>query len=434
MGCSANESLKEFYMTNNSIQKSTLSSTIPWVVGAVILIILPYFFTGGGSITIMNQIGITIVLAMSYNMLLGQGGMLSFGHAVYMGIGGFVAVHVMNLVENEYMWLPLPFLPLVGGLVGLGFATIIGSFSTRKAGTVFAMISLGIGELIAACCIIITVFFGGEEGISGDRTMAPPTFGIEFISQKEVYFLIAFWVLLSTFCMYLFTQTPVGKMANAVRDNPERAEFVGYSMRWVRFVSFCAAGFFAGVAGALFAINYEILTEQNLNLNMSFQVLLATYIGGVGFFLGPIFGAILFTLLQTVIGLQTDLWALYTGLVFILMVMFLPAGLTGFFAMHMIPIQLGRFGMLIKPYLKIFLPGLAFLIGTIALIELINHVRHHGEEQFMTLFWVEFDTTSFIPWVLFVLMTIVGFYISRIFAKEVAEAWGDATFVEGERR
>ncbi|MFL2793578.1 MAG: branched-chain amino acid ABC transporter permease [Paracoccaceae bacterium] len=420
-------------MNNSVMQKSALYSTLPWIVAAAILIMLPYIFTGGGSITIMNQIGITIVLAMSYNMLLGQGGMLSFGHAVYMGIGGFVAVHVMNLVENEYMWLPLPFLPLVGGLVGLGFATIIGSFSTRKAGTVFAMISLGIGELIAACCIIITVFFGGEEGISGDRTMAPPTFGIEFISQKEVYFLIAFWVLLSTLVMYLFTQTPVGKMANAVRDNPERAEFVGYSQRWVRFVSFCAAGFFAGVAGALFAINYEILTEQNLNLNMSFQVLLATYIGGVGFFLGPIFGAVLFTLLQTVIGLQTDLWALYTGLVFILMVMFLPAGLTGLFAMHMIPIQLGRFGMLIKPYSKIFLPGLAFVTGAIALIELINHVRHHGEEQFMTLFWVEFDTTSFLPWALFALMTFVGFYISRIFAKEVAEAWGEATFVEGER-
>ena len=421
-------------MNDNAMQKSALSPAMPWILAAAILIVLPFIFTGGGSITIMNQIGITIVLAMSYNMLLGQGGMLSFGHAVYMGIGGFVAVHVMNIVENEYLWLPLPFLPLVGGLVGLGFATIIGSFSTRKAGTVFAMISLGIGELIAACCIIITVFFGGEEGISGDRTMAPPTFGIEFITQKEVYFLIAFWVLLSTFCMYLFTQTPVGKMANAVRDNPERAEFVGYSQRWVRYVSFCAAGFFAGVAGALFAINYEILTEQNLNLNMSFQVLLATYIGGVGFFLGPIFGAILFTLLQTVIGLQTDLWALYTGLVFILMVMFLPAGLTGLFAMHMIPIQLGRVGMLIKPYSKIFLPGLAFVIGIIALIELINHVRHHGEEQFMTLFWVEFDTTSFVPWVLFALMTIVGFYISRIFAKEVAEAWGEATFVEGERR
>ena len=421
-------------MVNGTNNTMSMSSVLPWIIAAIALIILPFVFTGGGSITIMNQIGITIVLAMSYNMLLGQGGMLSFGHAVYMGLGGFVAVHVMNIVEYQEIWLPLPFLPLVGGLVGLGFATIIGSFSTRKAGTVFAMISLGIGELIAACCIIITVFFGGEEGISGDRTMAPPTFGIEFISQKEVYFLIAFWVLLSTFLMYLFTQTPVGKMANAVRDNPERAEFVGYSMRWVRFVSFCAAGFFAGVAGGLFAINFEILTELNLNLNASFTVLLATYIGGVGFFLGPIVGAILFTLLQTVIGLKTDLWALYTGVVFILTVMFLPAGITGFFAMHLVPWHLGRFGMLLKPYAKIFLPALMFVIGAVGLTELVNHSRHHGDEVLMTLFWVEFNTKSAVPYIVLVLLTAVGFWFSRLFAREVKEAWGDATFVEGQGR
>ncbi len=421
-------------MANGTNNTMSMSSVLPWIIAAIALVILPFVFTGGGSITIMNQIGITIVLAMSYNMLLGQGGMLSFGHAVYMGLGGFVAVHVMNIVEYQEIWLPLPFLPLVGGLVGLGFATIIGSFSTRKAGTVFAMISLGIGELIAACCIIITVFFGGEEGISGDRTMAPPTFGIEFISQKEVYFLIAFWVLVSTFLMYLFTQTPVGKMANAVRDNPERAEFVGYSMRWVRFVSFCAAGFFAGVAGGLFAINFEILTELNLNLNASFTVLLATYIGGVGFFLGPIVGAILFTLLQTVIGLKTDLWALYTGVVFILTVMFLPAGLTGFFAMHLVPWHLGRFGMLLKPYAKIFLPALMFVIGAVGLTELVNHSRHHGDEVLMTLFWVEFNTKSAVPYIVLVLLTAIGFWFSRLFAREVKEAWGDATFVEGQGR
>ncbi len=421
-------------MANGTNNTMSMSSVLPWIIAAIALVILPFVFTGGGSITIMNQIGITIVLAMSYNMLLGQGGMLSFGHAVYMGLGGFVAVHVMNIVEYQEIWLPLPFLPLVGGLVGLGFATIIGSFSTRKAGTVFAMISLGIGELIAACCIIITVFFGGEEGISGDRTMAPPTFGIEFISQKEVYFLIAFWVLVSTFLMYLFTQTPVGKMANAVRDNPERAEFVGYSMRWVRFVSFCAAGFFAGVAGGLFAINFEILTELNLNLNASFTVLLATYIGGVGFFLGPIVGAILFTLLQTVIGLKTDLWALYTGVVFILTVMFLPAGLTGLFAMHLVPWHLGRFGMLLKPYAKIFLPALMFVIGAVGLTELVNHSRHHGDEVLMTLFWVEFNTKSAVPYIVLVLLTAVGFWFSRLFAREVKEAWGDATFVEGQGR
>ena len=181
-------------MSNSvSSPKKNYSNIIPWVIGGILLLVLPFIFSDLGSLTIMNQIGITIVLAMSYNMLLGQGGMLSFGHAVYMGVGGFVAVHVMNFVENDGWPLPLPLLPLVGGLVGLGLATIVGSFSTRKAGTTFAMISLGIGELIAACCIIITVFFGGEEGISGDRTMGLSTFGVEFITQIEVYFLIASW-------------------------------------------------------------------------------------------------------------------------------------------------------------------------------------------------------------------------------------------------
>ncbi len=410
------------------------SKTIPWAIGGLLLLVLPFIFSGGGSLTIMNQIGITIVLAMSYNMLLGQGGMLSFGHAVYMGVGGFVAVHVMNFVEQDGWPLPLPLLPLVGGLVGLSLATIVGSFSTRKAGTTFAMISLGIGELVAACCIIVTVFFGGEEGISGDRTMGLPTFGVEFISQLEVYFLIAFWVFVSVFLMYLFTQTPVGKMANAVRDNPERAEFVGYSMRWVRFFSFCGAGFFAGIAGALFAINFEILTEENLGLAMSFNVLLATYIGGVGFFLGPVVGAVLFTLLQTVIGLQTDLWALYTGVVFILIVMFLPAGLTGLFAMHMVPWQLGRMNILARPYSKIAIPVILFVIGAVCLTELINHVRHHGEEQMMTLFWVEFDTTAPLPWALIIAFLVCGFILSRLFMRELKEAWSNATFVEGERR
>ena len=419
---------------NSNSNSIFLSPAFPWVLGIIILIVLPFLFSGAGSITIMNQIGITIVLAMSYNMLLGQGGMLSFGHAVYMGLGGFVSVHVMNFVENDGLWLPLPLLPLVGGLVGLGMATIIGSFSTHKAGVVFAMISLGIGELLAAMCIIITVFFGGEEGISGDRTWAPPVFGSEFITQKEVYFLIAFWVIVSTFFMYLFTQTPIGKMANAVRDNPERAEFVGYSMRWVRFVSFCAAGFFAGISGALFAINFEILTEENLNLAMSFNVLLAAYIGGVGFFIGPIVGAVLFTLLQTVVGLQTDLWALYTGVIFVLMVMYLPAGLTGLFAMHIVPFQLGRINMLIKPYLKIFLPVVALVIGLICLTELVNHVRHHSDEPSMTLFWITFETSSSIPWVFFVALIILGSLFSRIFGKEVYEAWGNANFVDDNRR
>ena len=109
-----------------------------------------------------------------------------------------------------------------------------------------------------------------------------PFFGIEFFKQVEVYYLTAFWLMLSAILIYLFSGTPIGRMANAVRDNPERTEFLGYSARWVRFYSFCASGFFCGIAGALFAINFEILTEESLNFATSGTILLLTFLGGAG--------------------------------------------------------------------------------------------------------------------------------------------------------
>ena len=149
-------------------------------------------------------------------------------------------MHLINKVEFDGWWIPLPLLPLLGGLFGLFFAFLIGSFSTRRAGTVFAMISLGVGELIAACSIIIVVFFGGEEGVSGDRTMGPEVFGLDFASQQEVYYLTVIWLIVAALGMFLFSRTPIGRIANAVRDNEERAEFLGYSQRNVRWMSFCA--------------------------------------------------------------------------------------------------------------------------------------------------------------------------------------------------
>ena len=167
----------------------------PWLTAAVVLALLPQVFTNNSALTIMNQMSITIVFALAYNMLLGQGGMLSFGHAVYAGVGGFACMHIMNM-SDFFASIPLVILPIFGGLFGMGLAMIVGSFSTRSAGTVFAMISLGVGELIAACSVIIVAFFGGEEGISGDRTYAQQFFGVEFLQQEEVYYLTAAWVLI----------------------------------------------------------------------------------------------------------------------------------------------------------------------------------------------------------------------------------------------
>ena len=115
----------------------TLARALPWIIATAFLMVMPLIFTQNSAITIMNQMAITIVFALAYNMLLGQGGMLSFGHAVYMGLGGFLCVHLMNYVENFEIPLPLPLLPLFGGIFGMGFAMLIGTFSTRNAGTVF---------------------------------------------------------------------------------------------------------------------------------------------------------------------------------------------------------------------------------------------------------------------------------------------------------
>jgi branched-chain amino acid transport system permease protein len=411
---------------------SMILPAAPWIIGALLLCVLPWIFDNNSSITIMNQMWITVIFALAYNMLLGQGGMLSFGHAVYMGMGGFFCMHVMNYVEDFGLPLPLPLLPLFGGLFGMGFAMLIGAFSTSGAGTRFAMISLGVGELIAACSIIIVAFFGGEEGISGDRTYGLPFFGVEFLKQIEVYYLISFWLLLSAFLMYLFSRTPVGRMANAVRDNPERAQFLGYSSRWVRFYSFMASGFFCGIAGALFAINYEILTEENLNASSSGVILLITFLGGVGFFFGPIIGAIAFTLLQTVLSLETELWAFYAGTLFLATVMYFPGGLAGLLMMHVPVFRLGNQKKLIMPYLKTLLPGAIGILGVAALVEMIFHYRHAalGDNE-MTIFWTTVDSHAILPWVIASVVTVVALYITKTNAPDLYETWGEANTPSG---
>jgi len=408
-----------------------LANALPWLIASVFLLIMPMIFTTNSAITIMNQMAITIIFALSYNMLLGQGGMLSFGHAVYMGVGGFFCVHIMNW-DGFFSGLPLPLLPIFGGMFGMGLALIVGSFSTRKAGTVFAMISLGVGELIAACSVIIVAFFGGEEGISGDRTYGLPFFDVEFFQQIEVYYLTIFWLVLSALLMFLFSRTPVGRMANAVRDNPERAEFLGYSARWVRFYSFVAAGFFAGIAGGLFAINYEILTEENLNLFTSGQILLVTFLGGTGFFFGPIIGAIVFTLLQTVLSLETELWTLYVGALFVATVMFFPGGLAGVLMMHAPPFMLGKAHLLVRPYIKTLIPALISILAVAGFIEILFHAQHAaiGDDE-MTLYWITFSHDNILPWLIAGGLAIAGFWVAKQNAPELAATWHEANTATG---
>ncbi|HBJ90104.1 MAG TPA: branched-chain amino acid ABC transporter permease [Gammaproteobacteria bacterium] len=407
--------------------KKILTKSLVWIGYLAVLLLLPQFFDSILAVSLFNQMAIAIVFALSYNMLLGQGGMLSFGHAVYFGLGGFLAVHALLLIEFETVYFSIVYIPLLAGLVGLLAALFIGSFSTRKAGTVFAMISLGIGELLAASSLIFVSFFGGEAGVSGDRTYGPPLFGVEFFQGIEIYYLAAAWVFVATLFMYLFTQTPAGRMANAVRDNPERAEFIGYSARRVRYISFCASGFFAGIAGGLYALNYEFVTEETLNAVTSGRVLLMAYIGGLGYFIGPILGAVILTLMNSLLSNYTDLWMLYLGILFLLTVLFLPKGFAGFIMMHRVAWLQRRIRKLVLPYLATAIPAMVFMATCVLMLEL-----SHLEDESISVLNMELSASSSSTWLGLLLIASTSMLVTRRTLPALREAWESANHVADE--
>jgi branched-chain amino acid transport system permease protein len=213
-----------------------------------------------------------------------------------------------------------------------------------------------------------------------------------------------------------------------VRDNPERAEFVGYSQRVVRYVSFCAAGFFAGLAGGLHAVNYEIVTADTMGVGASGAVLLMTFIGGVGSFAGPVVGAIIFTFLQSMLSDYTAMWLLYVGIVFLAAVLFVPMGLAGVLAMHGPIWRSRRFGPLIGPYLAAAVLILVTVVGLIGCLEMI-HLLASASAASATkrLFWVTVNARSIVAWLVFGGLIVAGAVGLRAMAPRVSAAFTEAS-------
>ena len=371
--------------TTSSISPATQYHRFkPWNVGrlviwslfAVMLIVAPMLFRSGLALTMLSQIGYLIIICLSYNMLLGQGGMLSFGHAVYTGLGSFLAIHAMNLAGEGALPVPLVLIPLVGGLAGMFFAILLGFVTTKKSGTTFAMITLGIGELVASMALMFPEFFGGEGGITTDRVYGKPFFGITFGPAIEVYYLIAVYCFVCTAAMFAFTGTPLGRILNAVRDNPERVEFIGYNTQRVRYFAFIIAGFFAGIGGGLAAIYFEIVTgADSVNVLRSGGYLLFTFLGGATFFFGPIIGAVLLVFASVLLSELSKAWLLYLGLVFLFMVMYAPGGIASLIMMNLRLAKFGKLRGLWPSYLALGGTALVAVLGAAAMVEMTYHLQ-----------------------------------------------------------
>jgi branched-chain amino acid transport system permease protein len=345
-----------------------------WSLYALGLTLVPLVFTSSLSQTLLSQMGIAIIVCLSYNMLLGQGGMLSFGHAVYSGMGAFLAIHTLKLVGGG-LAVPVSLIPLVGGFASLALALLLGWVTTRKSATPFAMITLGVGELVWAMALMFPGFFGGEAGLSGNRVAGSLVLGISFGPQIELYYLIALYTFVCTALMYAFTRTPLGRMLNAVRDNPERVAFVGYNPQMVRYLAFVIAAFFAGISGGLAALNFEIVTAEVVSGYRSGLYLLFTFVGGTSFFFGPIIGAILMVLALVLLSEFTHAWLLYLGLVFMVMVMVAPGGVAALVMANLRLVKAGYFRRLWPAYLALLATALPAFAGAAALLEMIYQLQ-----------------------------------------------------------
>lgn len=294
------------------------------LAGLVLMAALPYLLSQG-LLNAAIQMLIAALFASAYNLLCGQAGMLSFGHAAYFGVGAFATVHAMNAVGGAGL-LPTPLMPLAGAVGGLIFGGIAGWFATQRSGTYFAMITLAIAELVHSLAPHLKGVFGGEAGLS---TMRMPAWGFDFGSTTQVYYLTLAWVLVSLVLLYAYTRTPLGRLTLGLRENSHRLRFLGYNVHGVATLVFALSAMFSGVAGSLQVISNESANYVVFDPALSAAAVLNTYIGGVQVFLGPALGAALMTFFGYFVSDLTRSWLLYQGILFVLVMMFMPTGLSG---------------------------------------------------------------------------------------------------------
>jgi len=366
-----------YYAGRNGLR----TSAAIWAAFAMLLVALPLCFPSDAALTLMTQMGTAAILALSFNLLLGSTGLLSFCHATYAGIGAYAGVWCMNRIGAGALPVSMIVVPLAGAVAGALAGATLGFVTTRRAGMTFAMITLGVAELVWVMAAMLPEWFGGERGIATDRTLGAPWLGLTFGSQREVYGLVAVWLFVCAALMYGVTRTPLGFLARAVRDNAARVAFLGQSPAAVRYRMQIIAAAFAGVAGALGALNFELVSADTFSLERSGVVLVFTVLGGTAYFAGPIAGAVIGVFATVALATLTRAWQLYLGLSFLAVVVFAPGGVAGLAAAHVRALRglraqhRGGLRHLWRPYLAVC-AGCALLAGgLIALVEMTYSAR-----------------------------------------------------------
>jgi branched-chain amino acid transport system permease protein len=398
-----------------------------------LLVVLPLFL----SPNLLNaaiKMMIAALFALAFTLAMGQAGMLSFGHAAYYGLGAFAALHLMRAVEHKLFGFPTPLIPLAGALAGFVFGLAFGWFATQRTGVYFSMVTLALAELLFTLAPTWNSVFGGESGIS---TIRGPSWGINFGSDADVYYLTLGWFVVSAWCMWAFTKTPVGRLALALRDNEQRVRFLGFNTHVARTLIFAISCLFTGVAGALLAIANEAANYTIFSAQASANVVLQTFIGGSGTFFGPALGAMIMTFFARITSDLTRSWLLYQGLIFVLVMLFAPQGLGGLVDLHARKVRADGWKHLVAPYLLCLAVGLLLIAGLVFVIESIHVVltdaylakrtAAKGEWVPYELFGQSFEPFSALTWAIPVVLLVLGGGLLPLARRITARAWLAAT-------
>ena len=335
-----------------------------------VLLVLPLLLTPN-LVNAVIKMMIAGLFALSFSLAMGQAGMLSFGHSAYYGLGAFATLHLMKAVERSLVAWPTPLLPLAGAAAGLLCGLAFGWLATQRTGVYFAMVTLALAELLFTLAPTWNSVFGGEAGIS---TMRMNSWSINFASDRGVYYLTLAWVVGSAWCLWAFTRTPMGRLALAVRDNEHRVRFLGFNTHGAKTLIFAISTMFTGVAGALLAIANEATNYTIFSAQASANVVLQTFIGGAGTFFGPALGAAIMTFFARVTSDLTRSWLLYQGLVFVIVMLFVPDGIGGLISVHARRLRASAFKHLTLPYLVCLVVGLLLLGGVVFTVESVHVV------------------------------------------------------------
>ena len=311
---------------NNTRQAKT-----DWIIGAVVILalfILPYVLarfgrTGQFWIWVSTEMVIMALFATSLNLILGFGGMVSFGHAAFFGVGAYTVALLMKKAGIN-LFVALIAAPCLAAVA----AAIIGWFCVRLIGLYFAILTLAFGELLYMIAFQWYTFTGGDDGIHG---IPKP----EFLDPTNYYLMCLIIFLICFLLMRMILNSSFGLSIRIIRENLDRAKFIGINVRRYQLINFIIAGFFAGIAGGLFTELNRFAQTEFLHWSRSGDAIFACLVGGMYSIIGPAIGStvliFLHIILQQIHQSLVEIWAMLLGLILLGVVLFTPEGLVGLF-------------------------------------------------------------------------------------------------------